>query len=127
MRPLVRDVTATVLVALSLIVYAGWVWAVGPFESIDVRVVTVIVLVAGIAASMVAVVPGFEGLIHGSRLYLAVASGAGVVALVAGIWALVQEDANALAILMAATIAMWAMSTLRHASVRGPEARLGHR
>ena len=127
MRHPYRDVVATVLVGGSLVVYVAWASGVGVLAQTDVRSVTAVVLVLGIAASMVAVVPGFEELLHGSRLYLAVASAAGVVALAAGLWAFVGEEAIALAALVAATIAMWAMSTLRHVGVHRPAPSLGHR
>ena len=77
---------------------------------------TLIVLVMGIAASMSAVVPGFAELLHGSRLYMGVASLAGLVAFAAGVVALVNEDGTALSVLVLATIALWAVSTARHVS-----------
>jgi hypothetical protein len=127
MRHPFRDLLATILVGGSLVVYVTWASGVGLLGPTDIRSVTGVVLVLGIAASMVAVVPGFEELLGGSRLYLAVASAAGLVAVGAGLWAFVGEEATALAALMAATIAMWAMSTLRHAGVHRPAPHLGHR
>ncbi len=127
MRHPFRDLLATVLVGGSLVVYVAWASGVGLLGLTDVRSVTAVVLVLGIAASMVAVVPGFEELLHGSRPYLTGASAAGLVALGAGLWAFIGEEATALAALMAATIAMWAMSTLRHVGVHRPAPRLGHR
>ncbi len=109
-----RDVLATVLVAASLVIYA--LWAVGaplaPFS--DVPTIAAAVLVLGIAASASAVVPGFGELLRGSRLYLGAASGLGVIALVGGVWAIAAAEAVALALLVLATIVMWAMSTARH-------------
>jgi hypothetical protein len=122
-----RDVLATVLVGVSLVIYLAWAFGVNPLGAADVRPVTAAVMVLGIAASMAAVVPGFEELLHGSRPYLAVASAAGVVALGAGLWAFAWEEAAALTALMAMTIVMWAMSTLRHVGVHRPAPRLGHR
>lgn len=127
MRIPYRDVLATVLVAASLVVYVAWASGIGLLGTNDVRIATAAVLVLGIAASMVAVVPGFEELLHGSRRYLVVASVAGVIALGAGLFALIGEDPTALAVLMVAMIAMWVMSTMRHASIHRPELRLGHR
>lgn len=127
MRPLYRDVLATVLVAVSLVIYVAWATGASVLGLADVRTVTLAVLVLGVASSMAAVVPGFGELLRGSRLYLAVASAAGVVALAAGLRALIDEDATALAVLVVAMIAMWGMSTLRHAGLHRPEPRLGHR
>jgi len=115
MRLPLREVLATGLVAVAVIAYGAWV--LGDIPALDqVRSVTLIVLVMGIAASMSAVVPGFAELLHGSRLYMGVASLAGLVAFAAGVVALVNEDGTALSVLVLATIAMWAVSTARHVS-----------
>ena len=50
-----------------------------------VRVTGLVILALGFVASASAVVPGFERLVHGSRLYLAVTSVLGLGALVAGL------------------------------------------
>jgi hypothetical protein len=109
-----RDLLATVFVGVSLLAYVGWL-AGGAFLVIDeVAGVAVVVLALGVAASMSAVVPAFTELLHGSRLYLAAASALGLVALAAGLWALVAGEPMALAGLVLVTILLWAMSTMRH-------------
>jgi hypothetical protein len=93
----------------------------------SVGAVAIAVLVLGVAASMSAVVPGWDDLIHGSRLYFAGASAIGVVALVAAMWAIIAGEATALAPLILATVVLWAISTMRHLGVHLPQQRLGHR
>lgn len=122
-----RDALATLFVAIAVAIVAAWALgaAVPGFGSVGA--VTVAVLVLGVAASMSAVVPGWDGLIHGSRVYFAIASVLGVVALAAGIWALMADEGAALGLLIAATLVLWAMSTMRHLGVELPQQRLGHR
>ncbi len=114
MQRLWRDVLATLLVGAAVVIYA--LWAAGTPLSVldDVPAIAVATLVLGVAASMLAVVPGFGELLRGSRVYLVAASALGVVALVAGIWAFAAAEPVALGLMMLATIAMWAMSTVRH-------------
>lgn len=109
-----RDVLASVLVGLSVVIYLGMMIGIALPGLSDVTGVTVAVLVLGIAASISAVVPGFDELLHGSRLYLVAASLLGAVALVGGVWALLSNDATALAVLVLATVVLWGMSTARH-------------
>jgi hypothetical protein len=48
----------------------------------------------------------------------------GVVALTAGLWALIGGEAAGLALLVLATLVLWAMSTMRHVRVHRPGQRL---
>ena len=121
-----RDLIATLLVAASLVAYAMWAVGAAIPGFGDVPTVAVAPLALGVAASISAVVPGFDELLRGSRLYLAGASGLGLVALGAGLWALVGRDANGLALLVLTTIALWAVSTMRHLGVHFRQPRLGH-
>jgi hypothetical protein len=77
-------------------------------------------------ASASAVVPGFDGLLHGSKLYLAGTSLLGLGALAAGITALVSAREVMLGLLVTATVALWAISTVRHALVEGSDQREAH-
>jgi hypothetical protein len=109
-----RDLVATALVALGILLYIAW--AVGldvPLLS-SASAVAVAVLVLGVAASASAVVPGFAELLRGSRTYLVVSSALGLAALMAGVIATLNDNAAALAALMIATFAMWALATDRH-------------
>lgn len=121
-----RDSIATLLVVLGFVLFVGW--AVGTtvpgFESVGAVAISILVL--GILASMSAVVPGFWDLLRGSRLYLAGTSVLGLVALVAGIYAVVNGEPVALVALALATIALWAVSTWRHMGVPRQHPRAGH-
>jgi hypothetical protein len=121
-----RDALASLFVAVCAIVVVAWAIGTGLPGFDDVRAIAIVVLVLGVAASASAVVPGFVELLHGSRAYLAAASALGVAALAAGAWALVSAEPAGLALLAAATVVLWAMSTMRHMGIR-PEQRLGHR
>ncbi|HEX5949881.1 MAG TPA: hypothetical protein VFZ96_02670 [Actinomycetota bacterium] len=110
-----RDRLATIVVAAAALLYLVWYMADdGPSET-EVRWITAIVLALGFVASISAVVPGFEGLMRGSRAYLTVSSLLGLGAFVAGIAALVTGREVWLALLVVATVVLWAMSTMRHA------------
>jgi hypothetical protein len=126
MRITWRDALATLFVALALVVYAAWAIGASIPGFGEVNAVAVAVLILGVAASISAVVPGFAELLHGSRLYLVTASALGLLAVGAGLWAFLAGEAMALAGLVLVTVAMWAMSTVRHAGIRQPQ-HLGHR
>jgi hypothetical protein len=108
------DILATGFVGVALATYLIWLVTDDAPAPSAVRVVTGLVLVLGFAASAIAVVPSFSELLHGSRSYLAVASLLGLGATVAGALALVNADLAMLAILVSATVVMWAMATTRH-------------
>jgi hypothetical protein len=121
-----RDWVATVVVAAGALVYL-WFVSIGSGEETEVRVVSGIVLGLGFWASASAVVPGFDGLLHGSKLYLAITSLLGLGAFIAGIMALVSGSEVALGVLVAATVVLWAASTVRHVIAAGSEPRAGGR
>jgi hypothetical protein len=109
-----RDVLATVLVGLGVVVYIAWL-AGYPLPALDgPAAIALAVLVVGVGASASAVVPGFADLMRGSRSYMAITSAIGLVALIGGAWAVYAKDALALAILVGCTIVLWAISTVRH-------------
>jgi hypothetical protein len=122
-----RDALATLLVAIALGVYAAWTLGAELPGFGTVGAVAIIVLGLGVVASASAVVPGFADLLRGSRGYLALSSAFGLLALAAGVYALVAGEAAALTILVLATVAMWAMATARHAVLNRPQERFGHR
>jgi hypothetical protein len=82
-----------------------------------------IVLGLGFAASVSAVVPGFDQLLHGSRLYLAVTSLIGLVAFVGGVVMLVIASEVALGVVMGATVVLWTMATIHHTLLANTGAR----
>lgn len=108
------DWLATAIVGLATLAGVLWLADTAPPGLGSLRWTTVFVLACGFVASAGAVVPGFDRLIRGNRWYLAIASVLGFVALAAGIVALVTEEGWWLAALLAATIVLWAMSTVRH-------------
>ncbi len=120
-----RDRVATVFVGAGALVYLLWLAGVGSRVETDVRVVTGTVLALGFWASASAVVPGFDGLLHGSKLYLAITSLLGLGAFGVGIVALVSGSELALGVLVATTVVLWAISTVRHANAAASEPRAG--
>lgn len=120
-----RDSIATILVAIGVVVYVAWLVGPGIPGFGEPASVAVAVLGLGVAASISAVVPGFAGLMHGSKLYLAGTSALGLVAFGAGVWTIAAEGAGVgLAVLVLATVALWGMSTMRHVGVGRPHQRL---
>ena len=119
-----RDVIATVLVATGGVLYWLWVAGSAPLGLRSVRGVGVVILALGFAASASAVVPGFEQLLHGNKIYLAVTAVLGLVALAGGVGTLVTSREVGLAVLMGAMGVLWLIATIRHAllaDVAGPQ------
>lgn len=107
-----RDGLATAFVGVGTLLYGLWLTDV---VSVGPRAVTAVVLVLGLAASVTAVVYGVgAGLLRASKVYLVVASMIGLAATVAGVWALVSETGTMLRVLVAATVVLWLMATVRH-------------
>ena len=102
-----RDLVATSLVAAAGVIYLLWLLDSVPTAMSGVRVTGSIILALGFAASATAVVPTFDQLLHGNKVYLAVTSLLGLVALIAGVVMLVESSQTALAVVMVAMIAMW--------------------
>ena len=108
------DIIATSAVGAGALAYALWLADVAVAGLGSARVVGAVVLGLGWLASAVAVVPGFDELIHAPKLYLVVASALGLAALTAGVIVLVDAQESALALLVATTVAMWVLATVRH-------------
>jgi hypothetical protein len=107
-----RDKVATVFVGTGVAAYLVWAMA-SPGETWT-RVVAGVVLALGFAASATAVVPSFSELLHAPKAYLATASLVGLAAFGTGLVAVVQGSSDALGLLVAATVALWVMATVRH-------------
>ena len=115
MRITWRDWTATILVAVSALMYAVWRSEGEVLGMSSARAIGLSVLLLGLAASVTAVVFGVgEGLLRANRWYLAITSLIGLAALVAGIIVLVNENEAMLATLVISTAVLWLASTLRH-------------
>jgi hypothetical protein len=114
-----RDILATILVATAAVLY--WLWAAeaAPPGLESVRATGLVILALGFAASASAVVPGFEQLLHGNRLYLAVTSSIGVVALASGVQMLFTSSEVGLAVLMGAMGVLWVIATIHHMLLAG--------
>lgn len=117
-----RDRIATLCVAVGTLVAVLWLAGVGSQEIAGARWVTAIVLALGFVASASAVVPGFEGLMRGSKPYLVITSVLGLGALVAGIFAMIDGTDALIALLVALTVTLWAISTVRHVRAAGTQA-----
>jgi hypothetical protein len=123
MRLTTRDRVATVVVAAAVVVAAGWFLSLPGARSMDLRAVTIVVLALGMPVSAAAVVPGFSGLIHGSRAYLFGASALGLVAFALAALTLANGTEETLAAMVVAMVVLWAMSTVRHSRMIGQPGR----
>lgn len=112
-----RDVIATVLVAVAVVLYLLWLADAALPGMSHTRGIGVVVLALGFAASATAVVPGFDRLLHGGRSYLAVTAALGLVALIGGVVMLAAASDAALAVLMGAMVVLWAIATRHHAAL----------
>ena len=118
-----RDRIATVLVATGTLIYV--LWFTGFLGALTPGSIALIILALGFVASASAVVPGFAALLAGSKAYLALASLGGLVALVCGAITVTQATEETLAILVIATIGLWAAATVRHGSSHEAEPAIG--
>ena len=109
-----RDAIATGLVVAAGLVYVLWASGAAPPGMSSTRVTGSVVLALGFAASATAVVPTFDRLLHGSKIYLAVTSLLGLVALVGGVQALVAESDVGLTLVMCTMLVLWAIATVHH-------------
>lgn len=120
-----RDVIATALVAAAGVLYLLWAADAAPAGLESVRATGVVLLLLGFAASASAVVPGFEKLLRGNKLYVVTTSVLGVVALAGGVLALVSSSEFGLGVLVAAMTVLWLIATIHHWMLAEPDARRG--
>jgi hypothetical protein len=118
-----KDIIATGAVALAVLLYVQWLADATVPGMSSIRVTGVAVLALGFAASAIAVVPSFDQLMHGNRLYLATTSVLGGAALAAGVVMLWTASSTALAWLMVALVSLWAISTTHHVVLARSELR----
>lgn len=109
-----RDMIATGLVAVAVVLYLLWAFDAAILGLDSTRATGIVVLALGFAASASAVVPGFEGLIHGNKTYLALTTIVGFVAFGAGIAMLMAASDTALGVLMATMCVLWLIATVHH-------------
>ena len=115
----VRDRIATVLVGAAVVLAVGRFADLPGLGTFDVVPVTLAVLALGVPASAAAVVPGFAGLVHGSRSYLLVSSGLGLAACAAAFLTLANRTEETLGVLVGLTVVLWAGATMRHGGILG--------
>jgi hypothetical protein len=109
-----RDVIATGLVAVAGLLYLLWaIDSTLPGMS-STRATGGAVLALGFAASASAVVPGFDQLLHGNKVYLAITSLIGLAALAAGVQMLITASGAGLTVVMAAMAMLWLIATIHH-------------
>jgi len=119
MRLTWRDGLATLFVAAAATLYALWQTGTA-VAGMSTRVLGAVVFGLGWAGCMsdqreMASVYGAGGRRHAPMAYVVVASLLGAVALLSGIMTLVSASETMLAILVAATVALWVLATIRHA------------
>jgi hypothetical protein len=109
-----RDVIATGIVALAVVLYLFWLADLALPGLGAVRATGVILLGLGFVASAVAVVPGFEQLLHGNKTYLVITALLGLAAFGGGLQMLIAASSAGLAVMMAAMVLLWAAATTHH-------------
>lgn len=109
-----RDLIATVIVGIAALVWLLWAVDAAVPGLGSARVAGAVVLALGFVASASAVVPGFTALLHGNRAYLAVTSVIGLGAFVGGLLTLISASSWGFALMTAATVALWLISTTHH-------------
>lgn len=109
-----RDIAATGLVALAGILYVLWAAGAAPPGLGGTRATGLVVLGLGFAASASAVVPGFDELIRGNKIYVAVTSAIGLVAFAGGLQMLLTASEVGLGVMMAAMGLLWLVATVHH-------------
>lgn len=120
-----KDVIATVLVAVAVVAYLLWLTDTALLGMSSIRVTGVVILGLGFAASAVAVVPGFDQLMHGNKAYLAATSLLGLAAFIGGIVMLASASSAALAVMIGAMVVLWALSTAHHALLARSQQEVG--
>ena len=117
---------ATGLVAVASVLYVLWAAGAALPGMSGTRATGAVILVLGFLASVSAVVPTFNQLLRGNKLYLIATSVIGAVAAVAGVRMLTASSEVALAVVIAAMVALWLMATMHHSVLARDEARRLH-
>jgi len=115
MRLTWKDAVSTVFMAAIVVIYAAFLNSTSAWLISSARGTTAAVLVLGMVGGcgMSAAAAQDQG--RQARAYTTAAGVLGAVALVAAIFALVTANTTALAVLVAATLALWLAATVRHA------------
>ena len=109
-----RDLIATGLVAVAVLLYLMWAFDAALPGMKGVRASGLAVLALGFAASASAVVPTFLVLLHGNKAYLAVTTLIGSIAVIGGIAALISASGAGLSVVIVAMVLLWIIVTIHH-------------
>lgn len=118
-----KDIIATSMVLLAVVAYVLWLTDTALLSLSETRVAGLVILALGFVASAVAVVPNFDQLLHGSKLYLVATSILGLGALIAGMVMLVSSSGTALTVVMGVLVVLWVIATVHHAKLVGTGSR----
>lgn len=114
-----KDIVATCLVAVAGLVYLLWALDATLLGLDDTRVAGAAVLGLGFVASASAVVPTFDALMRGNKVYLAATSLIGLIAFVGGLSVLLSESGVGFSVLTVSMIVLWIMTTAHHVMLAG--------
>ena len=114
MRLTWKDATATLLIGAIVAVYLAFLNGTSLWLISSARGTTAAVLVLGTAGCAMRDLHA-TGRSRSARVFLAVATALGVLALAAGLIGLITGSTVALTVLVAGTIALWLIATVRHA------------
>ena len=109
-----RDIIATGLVFAAVVLYMLWDAGSALPGMSGTRATGLVVLALGFAASATAVVPTFDQLLHGNKIYLAVTALIGLIAVIGGAPMLVAASETGLAVVMIAMVGLWLIATIHH-------------
>ena len=109
-----RDIIAGGLVFAAVVLYMLWDAGSALPGLSGTRATGLVVLGLGIVASAGAVVPTFDQLLHGNKIYLASTALIGLVAVIAGVQMLVAASDAGLMVVMVAMVALWVIATIHH-------------
>lgn len=121
-----KDFIATALVAAAVALYLLWLADAALPGMSGTRATGVVILALGFVASATAVVPGFDQLMHGNKVYLAATSLIGLAAFVGGVVMLASASGAALAGVMGAMVVLWGISTAHHTMLVTSEPAVRH-
>lgn len=121
MRLARKDVIATVLVGAAVVLYLLWLADLAPPLLDGTRATGLAILALGFVASAAAVVPGFDTLMRGNRVYLIATSVLGLAALIAGVVMLASSSEAALAVMLGAMVVLWGIATAHHTQLARSE------
>jgi hypothetical protein len=124
MRLTWKDAVSTVFMAAIVVIYVAFLNSTTAWLISSARGTTAAVLVLGIVGGCGMSSADYQEQGTWARAYLGLASVLGITALVAGVVALITASTVSLAILVAATFALWLAATVRHTITR-PAVRPG--